>query len=238
VVARQSGVVDGKGSDPATRQAVEAQAEAVRRRVARQPAPAVIEIDRIELETLLVPILGTSPLIVHRFGEKARRAMLDAMQGRKVPKEAKDPLAEYEAAFYRLGDGRPGMLAAAFKDATVGGARFYRSVKMTELKSFLRFLGERGSDGRMLVPIEGEPEMREDAVRVARGGSDLRYRPEFPEWRTELRVIYPVSVLTRGSVLSLVDAGGAGGVGEWRPERGGEFGTFTIDPEREVEVIG
>lgn len=199
----------------------------------------VIQIDRIVVETILVPVIGTTPLIVHKFSEKAKREMLDGMQGKKNPRQPKDPQAEYEAAFYRLADGSNGMIAGAFKDATVGGARFYRTVKMTELKSFLWFLGELGDDGRMMVKIEGEPHMREDVVRLKRGGStDLRYRPEFPEWRTTLKVNYPTSMLTRGSVLSLIDAGGMGvGVGEWRPESGGEFGTYRIDPDREVEVL-
>lgn len=199
---------------------------------------AVVEITPIAAETIQVPILGTTPLIVHRFSEKAKRQMLDAMQGRKTPKQNKDPEAEYEAAFYRMKDERPGFPALAFKLATVGGARFYSQVTMTALKQFLFFRGEVGSDGQPMVPIEGEPRMREDVVRVNRGGSDLRYRPEFPEWETSLIVTYVTSALTRGSVLSLIDAGGMGvGVGEWRPEKGGDFGTYRVHPDKKIEVI-
>lgn len=201
---------------------------------------AEIAIDRIAAETIRVPILGTTPLLVHRFSEKAKRQMLDAMQGRKTPKEPKDPEAEYEAAFYRLSDGTPGFPVLAFKDATVGGARFYgKQVTMTALKQYIFFHGAVGDDGRALARITGEPRMREDVVRVGRGGTDLRYRPEFREWTTELDVTYVTSSLTRGSVLSLIDAGGMGvGVGEWRPEKNGDFGTYRIDPDRVVEVIG
>ena len=60
---------------------------------------ATIEIQRIARRMVQFPIIGTSPLILHRFSEKAKRQMLDAMQGRKSPKEAKDPDAEYQAAF-------------------------------------------------------------------------------------------------------------------------------------------
>jgi hypothetical protein len=203
-------------------------------------AAAIAQIDRIAAETLCIPILGTAPLIVHRFSEKARRKMLDEMQGRKSPKEPKDPGAEYEAAFYHLADGAPGFPAAAFKMATVGGARFYgrNQISMTALKQYVFFRGEVGDDGRALVRIIGDPRMREDVVRVGRGGTDLRYRPEFREWTTELEVVYVTSALTRESVLSLIDAGGMGvGVGEWRPERDGDFGTYRIDPNRTVEVI-
>jgi hypothetical protein len=199
---------------------------------------AAVVIDRIAAETIRVPLIGTSPLVTHRFSEKAKRQMLDNMQGRKSPKESKDPQAEYEAAAYRFEDGGYGMPIIAFKAATVGGARFYAAVTMTALKQFMFFRGEIGLDGQMLARIEGEPRMREDVVRVGRGGADLRYRPEFMPWRTTVDVTYVTSALTRGSVLSLIDAGGMGvGVGEWRPERDGDFGTYQIDQAREVEVL-
>jgi len=198
-----------------------------------------VEIDEIRAETILVPIIGTSPLIVHRFSEKAKRQMLDNMQGRKSPKEVKDPEGEYQAAFYRLKGERYGLPCIAFKAATIGGCRFYgKDITMTACKQFIFFRGEVGEDGQMLAEITGEPRMREDVVRVGRGGADLRYRPEFPEWSTVLTVTYVTAALTRGSVLSLIDAGGMGvGVGEWRPERDGDFGTYRIDPTRTVEVL-
>ena len=205
-----------------------------------EPDPlAEIQINRIAVENMIVPILGTTPLIVHRFSEKAKKKMLDEMQGRKTPKEPKNPEAEYEAAFYRLGDGTPGFPVLAFKAATVGGARFYgKQITMTALKQFLFLRGEVGDDGRALCRIEGEAEMREDVVRVGRGGTDLRYRPQFREWRTTLEVTYTTSALTRDSVLALIDAGGMGvGVGEWRPEKDGDFGTYRVDPDKNVEVL-
>lgn len=203
---------------------------------------AAIHIDKIASETIRVPIAGTMPLIVHNFSEKSKRQMLDAQQGRKSPKQVRDPQAEFEAAFYRTKDGY-GFPVTAFKAATVGAARFYgKDVRMTELRQFLFMHGEISeNDPQALVPIVGEPRMREDVVRL--GGpsrsADLRYRPEFPEWSTELVVTYVTSSLSRSSVLSLIDAGGLGiGVGEWRPEKRGEFGTYRIDGTKEVEVIG
>lgn len=206
---------------------------------AEKEEAAEIVIDRIQAETLRVPIVGTSPLIVHRFSEKAKRKMLDEMMGRHSPKEPKDPEAEYDAAFYRLADGSYGIPVMSFKQAIVAASRFYgKTVSMVALRQTIFISGELGSDGRGLARVEGEPEMREDVVRVGRGGTDLRYRPQFREWRTALDVTYVTSALTRNSVLSLIDAGGMGvGVGEWRPERDGDFGTFRVDPDREVEVL-
>lgn len=202
-------------------------------------AAEVVEIARIGAEKIEVPILGTSPLVVHRFSEKAKKQMLDAMQGRRTPKTAKDPEAEYEAAFYKFADGGSGFPVIGFKAATVSAARFYgKSVTMVGLRQTLFFSGERGVDGQMLARIEGEPKMREDVVRVGNGGADLRYRPEYQDWKTTLTVTYVTSLLTRDSVLSLIDAAGMGvGVGEWRPETRGEFGTYRVDPDRDVKVV-
>ena len=202
-------------------------------------ADAQVNISKIDAETLLVPIVGTAPLVVNRFSEKAKRQMLDAMQGRKTPKQAKDPEAEYQAAFYRTKDGY-GFPMIAFKAATVSAARFYgKDVRMTDLRQFLFFKGVLSdADPQPLAVITGTPRMREDVVTVGMKGHDLRYRPEFPEWSTEVEVTYVKSSLTRESVLSLIDAGGLGcGVGEWRPEKKGDFGTYRIDPTRDVQVL-
>lgn len=202
---------------------------------------ASIVIDRIAAETIVVPILGTTPLIVHRFAEKAKRQMLDAMQGRKTPKQPKDPDAEYNAAFYRLPDGQPGFPVTAFKLATIGAARFYGSgVTMTSLRQCMFFHGNE-IDPELVAIEDSEPHMREDVVRLSgRGsGTDLRYRPEFPTpWRVTLRVTFVKSMLTRNSLLSLIDAGGLGvGIGEWRVEKDGTHGCYCIDPDRTVEVL-
>lgn len=204
------------------------------------PSAAAIQIDRIASETVAVPILGTAPLIIHNFSAKAKKQMLDAQQGRKKVKVIRNPEAEYEAAFYRTKDGY-GFPVTGFKGATIGAARFYdKSISMTALRQFLFMHGEISeNDPQALVPIVGEPYMREDVVRLggASRSADLRYRPCFPEWSAVLIVTYVVSSISRESVLSLVDAGGMLGVGEWRPERRGEFGTYQIDPTRNVEVV-
>lgn len=203
-------------------------------RVASQ-APT-IEVSSLAQETMLVPIIGTTPLIVNNFSEKSKRAMLDAMQGRKTPKQPKDPEGEYKSALYRCRNGSPGFPANGFKLATVDASRFYgKDVTKVGLRQFMFIFGEGHEE---MAKIEGEPEIREDVVRVGQGGTDLRYRPMFPQWSTTLEVIYFTSVLTRDSVLSLIDAGGMGvGIGEWRPAKDGVFGTYRVDQKRDLQII-
>jgi hypothetical protein len=197
------------------------------------------EIPRLSAETMLVPIVGTSPLIVHKWSEKAKREMLDKEQGRKHVREIRDPDADYKSSLYLTDGGGYGFPILAFKSATIGAARYFgKSVRMTELRQFLFFTGVPSDDHTMfLTPIDGEPRMREDMVRVGMNGTDLRYRAEFVDWSAVLSVTFVPNSISRNSVLSLIDAGGMGvGVGEWRPEKRGQNGTYALDPDRDVEI--
>ncbi len=199
--------------------------------MATNSTTAALSLQRIERQIALIDIRGTAPLIVHRWSEKAKKQMLDSQQGRKTPKEAKNPEADYASSMYRFDDGRHGFPVTAYKAATVkGGARaFGKSVKMTELRQALVFLPDGiGTDGMQLTEIHGEPRMREDMVRVGMGTADIRYRAEYPEWAATLRVEFMPNLVDLGTIAALIDAGGSNGVGEWRPEKNGSFGTFEV----------
>ena len=189
-----------------------------------------IMIQRIERETISLRLTGTAPLIVHRFDEKAKLMMLNAQQSKtRAKKEAKDPVALFEASKYLLDDGRDGFPAVAFKAATVGACRLFEGVKMVSVKQMIRVIGY---GGQQLVPLilEGPPIMREDTVRIGMGTADLRYRAQYDNWAVDLQIEYIPSQISLDSLVSLVDAGGIGGVGEWRPGKSetGSYGTWTV----------
>ena len=70
--------------------------------------------------------------------------------------------------------------------------------------------------------------MREDMVRVGMGTADIRYRAEYTNWQAVLRVQFMPNIIDLGSIVALIDAGGSNGVGEWRPEKNGSFGTYQV----------
>ena len=191
-----------------------------------------ISLKRIRREIAEIEIHGTAPLIVHRWSEKARHMMLDAQQGKKTPKQPKDPQQDFETSMYRFEDGGHGFPIMAFKSAMVkGGARIFgKAVKMTELRQLCIFQPDGiGTDGTQLARLIGpDPIMREDMVRVGMGTADIRYRAEYRDWSALLRNEFVPSVIDLSSVVALVDAGGTNGVGEWRPEKSGSFGTYEV----------
>jgi hypothetical protein len=183
----------------------------------------VIEIPPIEIKTYVLRIVGDTPLICHAWSQKAKQEMLDKQMGKaRGKKEPKDPKRDYEDAFYRLEDGTPGFPTIAFKAAAVNASRQVDGLKMTFLRGAFHTVGE-------LVAIEGVPRMREDAVKIQMT-SDLRYRPEFPEWAVNLVVRLNTRSLTMQQLIHLFNqAGFSAGVGEWRPERNGQHGMFHVE---------
>ena len=178
--------------------------------------------ERIDVRHITVRIEGDSPLIVHAWSDKAKQMMLDKQTGRgKQAKEFKDPEKDYESSRYRLPDGGDGFPSVGVKACAIRGAKALGMV-MSDTRAAFHIEGD-------LVRIEGTPRMREDMVRVGMGTADIRYRAEFPEWAIELPIVYNARIVSAEQIVAMLDAGGFGtGLGEWRPEKDGQFGRFHV----------
>lgn len=187
-----------------------------------------LRINRVKLQ-----LTGTSPLLVHRFGEKAKKEMRDKQQKKaRNAKEAKDPNACFTEAKYLDRNGKDAVPVLAFKSAIVSAARYADDLKMTVLRGALFVHGDtRDENGEHLVTLKySDCIMREDTVRINMGKTDLRYRPEYHDWSVELVVEYNSSVLTPAQIVNLVNlAGFSVGICEWRPEKNGQHGRFVVD---------
>lgn len=188
---------------------------------------AEIQLPRMNLQALDLNIVGDSPYISHKWSDRLKRKMLAKMLGQAdVGRELKDPQREFEESIYRMPTGTPGIPVMAFKRAVTSAGRFVENLKMTEIRGAVHLV----SCGE-LVPIEGSaPEMREDIVRVSNSAPDIRYRAQFKDWKVKLTVRFNANVLSAEEVVNLFRiAGFACGVGDWRPECNGPFGTFHVE---------
>jgi len=204
----------------------------------KAPTSGVIELTRMEDAVIEVPIIGLTPYIPHKWSTKVIGMLPGHPDAAKVKptKGAHDPEKEAEGCLYRIGKKQLAAPATAFKAALVDACRFFKEPSMTEAKQLL-FVDGEGVD--QLVPIDcKELILREDTPRNANGNPDLRYRYALHGWSAVLRVRYVPIRLSRESVVALVDAGGRGGIGDWRPSapksKTGTYGTWRVDPDREV----
>lgn len=86
----------------------------------------------------------------------------------------------------------------------------------------------RGSSVK-LEPGRTYPQIREDAVRVGMGAADLRYRPEYINWRCTVPLQVNPRVISVEQAINLLNlAGFSIGVGEWRPQCNGQHGRFKV----------
>ena len=200
-----------------------------------------VEIPAIETKTFTVRLVGDSSLIVHKWSDKAMKMILDKQTKKAVSgKEAKDPWADYCDSMYWLTEkpenpteddienARFGFPSKAFKACAID-AGYQQGVipKKTTARGAFHIIGE-------MVEIEGTPQMREDMVRVGMGTADIRYRGEFPEWSVLLTIRYNPKAMSDAQIINLLNFGGfSNGVGEWRPEKDGEHGTFHVAIEGE-----
>lgn len=218
----------------------------------------VIEIKPIKITEFDIKIAGTTPMIQHRWNDKAKRMMLEAQMGNKKgnTKEPKNPVADFINSMYWI-EGKPDIeglspeeCEAAFAEA-IQGARFgfkAESFKQAAISAAYRMgwskdkASLRGvffiapdvitDDGEQLVEIKSDiPRMREDMVRIGMGTADIRYRGEFRNWSATLRISFNENGnYDKPSIVNFINAGGyVCGVGEWRPEKDGQFGMFRVE---------
>jgi len=174
-----------------------------------------------------VKIRGTSQLVMHKWDEKAKEQMRRKHAGDKSKnRDVRDPEAECEAATYRLSDDRIGFPVVAFKAAMINATHKDLGLPKTLVKAGLFIHAEEGDLVWIDTPTS---KMREDVVRVGQGSTDLRYRPQFSDWCVTLRMEYDEDLLTANALVNLLNRAGFGvGIGEYRPERGGDWGRFEV----------
>lgn len=188
-------------------------------------APILYEIDLLDV---VVPIIGQTSLICHRFADANIKMIEDKQQKRAShAKQARDPEQECLDSLYEITPGVYGFPAVAFKNAIVSACR-QTSMTMASAKGAFHILGD-------LLEIkhpDGEPihwRRRTDRVVIGRGITNIAYRPEFVEWAIDIPIRFNAKTITAEQIINLTEiAGFAVGVGDWRPECSGNHGMFYV----------
>ena len=207
----------------------------------------VIEIRPIEIKKVTVRVVGDTPLIMHAWSEKAKRMMLEAQMGiaKGKKKEVKNPADDFIRSMYWLTPMPEDGTMESFEEAIENGARFgfpVTAFKQAAISAAYRMgwakdkMSMRGafyidSDENGMIEIHSDtPEMREDMVKVGMGTADIRYRGEFKNWYADLTISYNANgQYSLENIVNIINAGGyVCGVGEWRPERDGQYGMFHV----------
>jgi hypothetical protein len=171
-------------------------------------------------------ITGTSELIQNRWSQKAFEQMLGSHMGFSRTREAKKPRDILTAATVLNEAGavcippqaiKAGMMLVASKDLTLR--------KLGQLLRTMIFIRGRS------VPVTYDRMVpRVDMVRNSGVGRTFeeRFRPMFQGWKARFLVVYDETKIPPQTIVDLVNNAGMVGVGEWRPQKNGTYGTYEV----------
>lgn len=220
----------------------------------KKETTTVVDVPELQLGYFDITLFGETPLICHAWAEKAKMAMLNKQQKKAATaKEVRRPSVEFADSLYWLTEkpnldgltdeeagevlekvipqSKFGFPTIAFKAAALDAGFQQGALVRNAGSGDLSKTTARGAfhiDGEF-VTLEGIPTPREDMARVGMGTADLRYRAEFKSWQATLKIKYNARVVTPAQIVNLFKlAGFSNGIGDWRPARGGSFGTFSV----------
>lgn len=208
----------------------------------------LIEIRPIEIQKTTIRVVGDTPLIMHAWSEKAKREMLEKQmkKTKATARDAKNPVEDFIRSMYWLTPMPTDMSEKGFEKAINEGARFgfpVTAFKQAAISAAYRMgwakdkMSMRGAffidgDENQMIEIHSDvPVMREDMVKVGMGTADIRFRGEFRNWYADMTISYNKNGQhTLEQIINIINAGGyVCGVGEWRPERDGQYGMFRVE---------
>lgn len=190
------------------------------------------------MEVIKLRLTGKSALLMHsdRLAnplDQLKKEMATYTGKRKKTDEDHETIArlEWQAAMYHTDETGPYLPGRMLKACLIGAAKKTKEgpkvktglVVMTD-KAVLEYEGPR--DQEKLWKAKKYTDTRSVVVQRARL---MRCRPTFPEWSSVFEVVFDPAVIDRADILRIAATGGMlVGVGDYRPENGGDFGRFEV----------
>lgn len=189
---------------------------------------SILEINQGEIEFF---VRGTSPLIYHRMGEKAKRELLFP-KGRKTAADKAtsikhNPIQEFRDTIYRSKKKETLLMVPSvmFKAAISNAALDIPGATKAQIGRLVWVMGDE-------VPIYGIPELFMSVVRSSdmNRTPDIRTRAIVPEWACKIRARYIKPNISEQSIVNLIAAAGViTGIGDYRQQKGKtSYGQFEL----------
>lgn len=206
------------------------------RRAARQriaPLGDAIQSKVHYMKLINVTIKGTTPLLQQRFNEQSEQqsSTRRVLVARGTPREEAEKVCyrDKENRFYFPGAAISRLLREAGGSHKLKGSR--KSAKFVIPAAVLvmddTVLITNGDGGKSLAKdyeVDSRP-----VVIPSTKGRVMRHRPRFDTWGGSFTVRVNDDILPVDFIQTLLTEGGQQiGIGDFRPEKGGPFGTFNI----------
>lgn len=185
--------------------------------------PKSVKMERIPIQTLKLQLVSTSPLLQHKLNDITDRT--------KLSDDESFLRCLYHT--YHSTDAKPvyGLPASAFNRAIESARRFYKGAGKLAGDAFWKGAIRIVADPAGMVPFAT---FTPPVINVGQGrnqtGSVVRtVRAFFEKWEATLVVQFNEAILSPEIIVNQIEhAGFHVGVGAYRPEKGGTYGTFSV----------
>ena len=192
------------------------------------------------MDTLQLKLTGASALLMHsdRLSnplDPATKHHKSLTSKKKKTDEDHELIArsEWESSLYFSESTGPYLPTANIRSAIVEGGKLTRAGKTIQRgtlilsdKAPLHYKGPRTIDA-----LWNAGTFYDCRSVVISGRRIMRYRPMFSEWSCEVDITFDPGLIDAAELLQCaVTAGTLIGIGDFRPNKGGQFGRFEVEP--------
>jgi hypothetical protein len=186
-----------------------------------------IDVEPIKITEMKVLVVGTTPLLMEKMSDEVANGLRDKMEGKgKDKKTVRNFEEEVKDKIHYTSEGKVGFPTSGFKKAIVEAAPYMSGMDKKLARSII-VLG----DGEM-----AEIKFKKQTINKAMGrDSGINraprpiWRPEFQGWSTTLTIRFNSKMITEDQIVNLLKLAWFHiGIGGWRPQCGGNHGTFTV----------
>ena len=194
------------------------------------------------MEKVSLKIVGTSALLMHcdRLAnplDPLKKEMASFTGKRKKTDEDHEMIAKIEwcAAMYYSDETGPYLPGRMLKACLIGAAKKTKEgpkiktglIVMTD-KAPVKYPGPRNQ--KAMWENKNFIDIRSVVVQRARL---MRCRPTFPSWEVVFEIVYDPSIIDKSDILRIAETAGLiVGMGDYRPENGGDFGRFSVEEQK------
>lgn len=179
-----------------------------------------------------IQIRGIQPLLMHRFGEDAEAASSSKARNVKIdrgtPREQAERVANKneDGTFYISAFAIPNAMGAAGTNYKMPGTRkSMRFIVPSAIRIYEPTITVMNGAGPAL---DFEVDSRPVTIPSTKGRI-MRHRPRFDCWGLEFSIGVDDSLMELSDAQMLLEQAGLSiGVGDFRPEKRGPFGTFRV----------
>lgn len=183
-----------------------------------------------------IEIRGVTPLLIHRFAEDVETSK----RTRLVEMKYRDPREEAKKHAYIASDGTYYFSAFAIPSAMGSAGSNHKSTGSRKTLRFIVPSAVRMTSDTITILNGTSPaknfEVDSRPVTIpATKGRIMRHRPRFDQWGARFDLMINDDLLSAEMAHQLLaEAGLQIGIGDFRPEKRGPFGTFRVTAFEEV----